>query len=103
MARKKTEVVVEDKAKITDIERKKRIELVMANLRKKNDGIVVGKLSDPEVKEQLHFEFIPTPSINFNSATGGGIPKGNVCIIAGAEDSGKIFAPTVSNNCMQIL
>lgn len=103
MARKKAEIIVEDKAKVTDIERKKRIELVMANLRKKNDGIVVGKLSDPEVKEQLHFEFIPTPSINFNSATGGGIPKGNVCIIAGAEDSGKIFAPTVSDNCMQIL
>lgn len=89
MARKKTEVVVEDKAKVTDAERRKRIELVMANLRKKNDGIVVGKLTDPEVQEQIHIEFIPTPSINFNSATGGGIPKGNICILAGVEDSGK--------------
>lgn len=61
----------------------------MANLRKKNDGIVVGKLTDPEVQEQIHIEFIPTPSINFNSATGGGIPKGNICILAGVEDSGK--------------
>lgn len=89
MARKKAEVIVEDKAKVTDAERRKRIELVMANLRKKNDGIIVGKLTDPEVQEQLHIEFIPTPSINFNSATGGGIPKGNVCIIAGEADSGK--------------
>ena len=97
MARKKAE------AKVTDIERKKRIELVMANLRKKNDGIVVGKLSDPEIQEQIHFEFIPTPSINFNSATGGGIPKGNISILAGVEDSGKIFAPAVSNDCTQTL
>ena len=89
MARKKAEVIIEDKAKVTDIERKKRIELVMANLRKKNDGIVVGKLSDPEIQEQIHFEFIPTPSINFNSAPGGGIPKGNISILAGVEDSGK--------------
>nr|DAV32619.1 MAG TPA: Protein recA [Caudoviricetes sp.] len=89
MARKKAEVVVEDKTKVTDVERRKRIELVMANLRKKNDGIVVGKLTDPEVQEQIHIEFIPTPSINFNSATGGGIPKGNICILAGVEDSGK--------------
>lgn len=89
MARKKAEVVVEDKTKVTDAERRKRIELVMANLRKKNDGIVVGKLTDPEVQEQIHIEFIPTPSINFNSATGGGIPKGNICILAGVEDSGK--------------
>lgn len=89
MARKKAEVVVENKTKVTDAERKKRIELVMANLRKKDDSIVIGKLSDPEVQEQLNIEFIPTPSINFNSATGGGLPKGNVSIIAGPEDSGK--------------
>ena len=89
MARKKAEVVVEDKTKVTDVERRKRIELVMANLRKKNDGIVVGKFTDPEVQEQIHIEFIQTPSINFNSATGGGIPKGNICILAGVEDSGK--------------
>lgn len=91
MARKKTEVIVEDKGKVTDAERKKRIELVMASLRKKDDSIVIGKLTDPEVQEQLHIEFIPTPSINFNSATGGGLPKGNVSIIAGAEDSGKLY------------
>lgn len=89
MARKKTEVVAEDKGKVTDVERKKRIELVMASLRKKDDSIVIGKLTDPEVQEQLHIEFIPTPSINFNSATGGGLPKGNVSIIAGEADSGK--------------
>ena len=89
MARKKTEVVAEDKSKVTDVERKKRIELVMASLRKKDDSIVIGKLTDPEVQEQLHIEFIPTPSINFNSATGGGLPKGNVSIIAGEADSGK--------------
>lgn len=91
MARKKAEVIVEDKGKVTDAERRKRIELVMANLRKKNDGIVVGKLTDPEVQEQIHIEFIPTPSINFNSATGGGIPKGNISILAGVEDSGKLY------------
>jgi recA bacterial DNA recombination protein len=89
MARKKTEVVIEDKNKITDAERKKRIELVIANMRKKDDSIVIGKLSDPDIQEQLDIEFIPTPSINFNSATGGGLPKGKVSIIAGPEDSGK--------------
>jgi len=89
MARKKAEVVVEDKAKVTDTERRKRIELVMANMRKRDDSIVVGKLSDPDIQEQLNIEFIPTPSINFNSATGGGLPKGKVSIIAGPEDSGK--------------
>ena len=89
MARKKTEVVVEDKIKVTDAERRKRIELVMANMRKRDDSIVVGKLSDPDIQEQLNIEFIPTPSINFNSATGGGLPKGKVSIIAGPEDSGK--------------
>lgn len=89
MARKKAEVVIEDKAKVTDAERRKRIELVMANMRKRDDSIVVGKLSDPDIQEQLNIEFIPTPSINFNSATGGGLPKGKVSIIAGPEDSGK--------------
>ena len=89
MARKKAEVVIEDKAKVTDTERRKRIELVMANMRKRDDSIVVGKLSDPDIQEQLNIEFIPTPSINFNSATGGGLPKGKVSIIAGPEDSGK--------------
>lgn len=89
MAKKKAEVVVEDKGKVTDAERRKRIELVMANMRKKDNSIVVGKLSDPDIQEQLNIEFIPTPSINFNSATGGGLPKGKVSIIAGPEDSGK--------------
>lgn len=89
MARKKTEAIIEDKGKITDAERKKRIELVIANMRKKDDSIVIGKLSDPDIQEQLNIEFIPTPSINFNSATGGGLPKGKVSIIAGPEDSGK--------------
>ena len=89
MARKKTETIIEDKGKITDAERKKRIELVIANMRKKDDSIVIGKLSDPDIQEQLNIEFIPTPSINFNSATGGGLPKGKVSIIAGPEDSGK--------------
>jgi recA bacterial DNA recombination protein len=91
MARKKTEVVVEDKAKVTDAERRKRIELVMANMRKRDDSIVVGKLSDPDIQEQLNIEFIPTPSINFNSATGGGLPKGKISILAGVEDSGKLY------------
>lgn len=91
MARKKAEVVVEDKAKVTDAERRKRIELVMANMRKRDDSIVVGKLSDPDIQEQLNIEFIPTPSINFNSATGGGLPKGKVSILAGVEDSGKLY------------
>lgn len=91
MARKKTEAIIEDKGKITDAERKKRIELVIANMRKKDDSIVIGKLSDPDIQEQLNIEFIPTPSINFNSATGGGLPKGKVSIIAGAEDSGKLY------------
>lgn len=91
MARKKTEVVIEDKAKVTDAERRKRIELVMANMRKRDDSIVVGKLSDPDIQEQLNIEFIPTPSINFNSATGGGLPKGNISILAGVEDSGKLY------------
>lgn len=89
MARKKTEAIIEDKGKITDAERKKRIELVIANMRKKDDSIIIGKLSDPDIQEQLDIEFIPTPSINFNSATGGGLPKGKVSIIAGPEDSGK--------------
>jgi len=91
MARKKAEVVIEDKAKVTDAERRKRIELVMANMRKRDDSIVVGKLSDPDIQEQLNIEFIPTPSINFNSATGGGLPKGKVSILAGVEDSGKLY------------
>jgi recA bacterial DNA recombination protein len=91
MARKKAEVVVEDKAKVTDTERRKRIELVMANMRKRDDSIVVGKLSDPDIQEQLNIEFIPTPSINFNSATGGGLPKGKISILAGVEDSGKLY------------
>lgn len=91
MARKKAEVIIEDKAKVTDAERRKRIELVMANMRKRDDSIVVGKLSDPDIQEQLNIEFIPTPSINFNSATGGGLPKGKVSIIAGPEDSGKLY------------
>ncbi len=55
MARKKAEVVVENKTKVTDAERRKRIELVMANLRKKNDGIIVGKLTDPIQKAILPY------------------------------------------------
>lgn len=90
MARKKAaEVVVETKGNLTDIERRKRLDTIMAGIMKKNDGIVVGRLSDPEIKKRLKIEFIPTPSVNFNAATGGGLPKGKMCIISGSEDSGK--------------
>lgn len=91
MARKKAEQleVINNIQELTDAEKRKRLDLVMANLSKKNNNMVIGKLSDPKIQEQIDIKFIPTPSVNFNAATGGGFPIGKVTTIAGIADSGK--------------
>ena len=59
-------------------------------------GILSGVLEGNNTsKNKQIIEFIPTPSVNFNAATGGGLPKGKMCIISGSEDSGKIIAPLI--------
>ena len=63
MARKKAEPIVEvsNSQVLTDVERRKRLDLVMANLAKKKNNMVVGRLSDPKVQEQLNIRFIKKP------------------------------------------
>ena len=58
----------------------------------------IGK--DEEIMEKLRIKFIPTPSIEYNQALGGGWPKSRISIISGMPDSGKtsIMLETIAYN-----
>jgi predicted ATP-dependent serine protease len=56
-------------------------------------GIVAGRPTVSQaVKDRLTFKFYPSPLPQLNEATGGGIPKGKMTLIAGHPDSGKLIA-----------
>ncbi len=61
---------------------------------------VIGTLNDEEIAEKLVIEYIPTPSLKVNHATGGGIPRGKYTLVAGNPDSGKtmLLLETMARN-----
>lgn len=77
-------------AKKSLAERLKDIDSISAGINKTAGKTIVGRLSNSDdLKEKLKHKFIPTPSINVNTAIGGGWPIGNISIVCGLEDSGK--------------
>jgi len=71
---------------MVDNEKKKAIELAMAQI-EKNFG--KGAIMQMGTAERLPIETIPTGSISLDIALGGGIPKGRIVEIYGPESSGK--------------
>lgn len=83
MARKKAEQleVINNIQELTDAEKRKRLDLVMANLSKKNNNMVIGKLSDPKIQEQIDIKFIPTPSVNLMQQLVAGSQSGKLRLL----------------------
>lgn len=77
------------KNKMSLADKKKMMASMIGKLNDKTGKSVIGFASDPEIKEKLTIEWIPTPSLRINEITGGGFPKGKVSIVAGESDSGK--------------
>ena len=77
------------KSKMSLADKKKMMASMIGKLNDKTGKSVIGFASDPEIKEKLTIEWIPTPSLRINEITGGGFPKGKVSIVAGESDSGK--------------
>lgn len=77
------------KKKMSLAEKKKLMSGMISKINDKVGKSVIGFASDPEIKEKLTIEWIPTPSLRVNEVTGGGIPRGKVAIWAGDSDSGK--------------
>lgn len=91
MAVKKVTKTVESKTdvRITLEERQKMIDKLSEAAIKNGYGLVGRIDENKELTERLKLGFYPTPSRDFNIATGGGIPIGKVHIMAGDPDSGK--------------
>lgn len=77
------------KSGMTLAEKKKLMSSAIGKINDKIGKTVIGYASDPDIKQKLTIEWIPTPSLRVNEVTGGGIPKGKVSILAGDSDSGK--------------
>ena len=77
------------KKKMSLAEKKKMMSGMIGKINDKVGKSVIGFASDPDIKEKLTIEWIPTPSLRVNEITGGGIPRGKVTILAGDSDSGK--------------
>lgn len=77
------------KKKLTLAEKRKAMTNAIGKINDKVGKSVIGFASDPDMKEKLTIEWIPTPSLRVNEVTGGGIPRGKVAILAGDSDSGK--------------
>lgn len=73
-------------------EKLKQIDQVSLKINEKSGKEIVGRLSENKIlSEKIQHRFIPTPSLNFNEAIGGGFPKGAMTIISGDSDSGKTY------------
>ena len=77
------------KNKMSLADKKKMMASMIGKMNDKTGKSVIGFASDPEIKEKLTIDWIPTPSLRINEITGGGFPKGKVSIVAGESDSGK--------------
>ena len=75
-------------------EKLKLMDKIADDINNKAGKKIMGRLGRKEdveggILDRLRIKFIPTPSRNFNAATGGGFPRGRTSIIVGEEDSGK--------------
>lgn len=81
-------------------ERRKEIGDAVKAINKAAGKTVIGTLNDEEIAEKLVIEYIPTPSLKVNHATGGGVPRGKYTLVAGNPDSGKtmLLLETMARN-----
>lgn len=71
-------------------EKKKILKKTTESLNKDFGKTLVGMIGDnPELEERLKVSWIPTPSLEFNEATGGGFPRRRISMVVGMPDSGK--------------
>lgn len=88
--KKKKEESTASNTTVLDLtEKQKRLDALAAKINSKFQKSMVGRLSTPEVEHQIHIEYIPSASPEFNAAVGGGFPKGKITIVSGMADSGK--------------
>lgn len=95
MKKKPEEKVVKSetgKKVVTLNEKLKRLDSICGAVNEKFKKTVIGKLSDKAIREKIEVTFIPSASPEFNSAVGGGFPRGKISIISGVEDCGKMIA-----------
>lgn len=69
--------------KMSLADKKKKMASMIGKINDKVGKSVMGFASDEEIKEKLTIRWIPTPSLRVNEATGGGMPRGKVSILAG--------------------
>ena len=81
-------------------ERKKMIGDAIKDINKAAGATIIGTLNDEDIAEKLVIEYIPTPSLRLNEATGGGIPRSKYTLVAGNPDSGKtmLMLETIAHN-----
>lgn len=73
-------------------DRLKLIDKISAEINEKAGVKLVGRIGkDPDIMDKLAIKFVPSACLDFNKATGGGYPRGRCTILAGVEDSGKMF------------
>ena len=82
------------KKKVSLDEKLKAMDKMADDINAKAGKKIMGRLGrqkdiDEGILDKMRIKFIPTPSRNFNAATGGGFPRGLMTIIAGLPDSGK--------------
>ena len=91
--KKSVEDIIQEEPKQTEIPLAKKIQALdslFAELTAKT-GIIGGRISVPEVRDRMTFQYRPMPIPAWNSAANG-IPVGKMVIFSGAPDSGKTNA-----------
>ncbi len=83
---KKKEEATKPKAPEMDPNKKKAVDMAMAQIEKNYGKGAIMKLGE---SKNINVETIPTGSISLDIALGGGIPKGRIIEIYGPESSGK--------------
>ena len=78
------------KKKMANADKNALLKNMIAQINKDAGKTIIGiPADDPDILESLKIKFIPTPSLTFNDAVGGGIPRGRETLLSGDPDSGK--------------
>jgi recombination protein RecA len=70
-------------------QKKKVLDKLVSSMQKKHGGDKFALSYGKDRKEDMRFQFIPTPSENVNAALGGGFARSRISEVAGEFSSGK--------------